>query len=96
MRRAVASASSRSQSSQQDGEFVAPEASHGVAGPQAALQAGAHLPQQQVAGVMAEGVVYGLEVVDVENATATGAHSRAWRANWCSTGPQIATCCPVR
>ena len=51
---------------QRDGEFVAAEARHGVAVAHMALQAPADLLEQQVAGLVAAGVVDFLEVVEVD------------------------------
>ena len=50
---------------QQDRELVAAQAGRGVGGAKRGLQPLAHLGQQQVAGHVAQGVVDGLEVVEV-------------------------------
>jgi hypothetical protein len=47
-------------------ELVAPQAGHGVHVAHAFVQALGHLLQQQVALVVAQGVVQGLEVVEVD------------------------------
>ena len=51
---------------EQDPELVAAEAGHGVGLAQHAVQARAHLPQEEIARVMAEGVVDLLEPVEVD------------------------------
>ena len=51
---------------EQDAELVAAEAGHGVAGADAAAEAGGHRRQEPVAGGVAEAVVDGLEVVEVD------------------------------
>ena len=51
----------------QDDELVAAEPRHGVAGPDLLAQPLGHLAEQQVAELVAEGVVDHLEAVEVEN-----------------------------
>ena len=51
---------------EQDPELVAAEAGHGVGLAQHAVQARAHLPQEEIARVMAQGVVDLLEPVEVD------------------------------
>ena len=51
---------------EQDPELVAAEAGHGVGLAQHTVQAGADLPQEEIARVMAEGVVDLLEPVEVD------------------------------
>ena len=50
----------------EDGELVAPEARRGVLHAQDGTQAPCHLHEDVVTGVVAEGVVHGLEAVEVE------------------------------
>lgn len=53
------------QFAQQQDEFIAAQASHGVASPHAMLQAASRLDQHHIALAMPVGVVDGFEVVRV-------------------------------
>ena len=55
------------ESAEQDGELVAAEPGHGVLGPDHGGQGARDLDQQRVAGVVTEGVVDLLEVVQVDD-----------------------------
>ena len=62
----------RAESFQHDHEFIAPQPRHGIAVAQTVIQAQCHFLQQAVAHVVAQGVVEGLEVVQIDKQQGAG------------------------